>query len=233
MQKSQQQHQEEHQQHNKKTLFDNGKPKSHDVPCYVTNVTTIHKHKTSNDDNNDNLDQINFTITIITKEDISSKHQADTQEHTKQNKQNVSNENSILHCFNLSVVAHVQCEPVLRFGGGGLWPCCRIRQWIEANSGWGECTGCSGWGLCQAIHERIKTRDREWSSIECWCIRQCVIWGENYLDTSYYAIASVGLSFMSFCNISCSHYHSMLFQTKTMITPANIILKSTHYNPFL
>ena len=83
----------------------------------ITNMTAIHDHQTSdnNDDNDDDLVQIQFPITIVTKDNSSSKHQANPQERTKQNEWNVVDENVILQFFNLSMVADVQGGLVLRF----------------------------------------------------------------------------------------------------------------------
>eukprot|EP00804_Cyclotella_cryptica_P004203 CCRYP_014581-RA/>CCRYP_014581-RA protein AED:0.20 eAED:0.20 QI:0/-1/0/1/-1/1/1/0/195 len=80
------------------------------------NSTTNNENQSSEDDEYDELDEINFPITILTKENRSSMYEAD--KHAPKNKNNPPNivdENAILRCFRLSVMAHVQCEPVSRF----------------------------------------------------------------------------------------------------------------------
>lgn len=69
------------------------------------------------DDNSeyDELNQIHFPITIVTKENASPHHEANQQQPTSDNKWNVVDENAILRCFHLSVAAHLQCESVSRF----------------------------------------------------------------------------------------------------------------------
>ncbi|KAL3797415.1 hypothetical protein HJC23_010541 [Cyclotella cryptica] len=81
-----------------------------------TNNTTNNENQSNEDDEYDELDQINFPITILTKENRASMYESDKHAATNNNNpRNTVDENAILRCFGLSVMAHVQCEPVSRF----------------------------------------------------------------------------------------------------------------------
>ena len=94
---------------NKNTTLDNN-----------TNVSALETNLSDNEDQSshdeyDELDQIDFPITLITKENAATDNEADKQGQTIETKWKVVDENAILRCFDFSLVAHLQHRPVSRF----------------------------------------------------------------------------------------------------------------------